>query len=60
MEANQLEYDGFDWNEGNIQKAQKHGVGLGEIEDFFSQELLILDDYRHSQSEEALHCGRSL
>ena len=48
MEVKRLLYDGFDWDEGNIPKAQKHGVGLGEIEDFFNQELLVLDDHRHS------------
>lgn len=51
MEVKKLQYDGFDWDAGNIQKAQKHGVSLGEIEDFFDQSLLVLEDPHHSQSE---------
>jgi uncharacterized DUF497 family protein len=51
VEVKVLQYDGFDWNEGNIKKAQSHGVSLGEIEDFFGQSLLILEDHRHSQTE---------
>jgi len=51
VEVTKLQYDGFDWNEGNIQKAQRHGVTLEEIKDFFDQLLLVLEDHRHSQSE---------
>ena len=31
MEVKRLLYDGFDWDEGNIPKAQKHGVGLEKL-----------------------------
>lgn len=51
MEIVQLEYDCFDWDAGNIKKAQKHGLSIGEIEDFFGQELLITQDPKHSKSE---------
>lgn len=51
VEILQLEFDGFDWDSGNITKAQAHGLSLGEIEDFFSQELLVLEDKAHSKRE---------
>lgn len=51
MEILRLEYDGFDWDSGNIRKAQAHGLSLGEIEDFFAQELSIHEDIAHSKSE---------
>jgi uncharacterized protein len=47
----QIEYDGFDWDSGNIKKAQKHGVSLNEIEEFFRTELLLLQDEKHSKLE---------
>jgi uncharacterized protein len=51
VEIIRLEYDGFDWDAGNVKKAQKHGLSLGEIEDFFEQELFLVDDPRHSKVE---------
>lgn len=54
MEVVHPEYDGFDWDTGNIRKAQKHGLSLGEIEDFFAQELLVTEDKKHSGSEPRL------
>ena len=51
VEVTQLEYDGFDWDSGNIKKAQKHGVTFEEIEDFFTKELLVLNDFKHSKAE---------
>ena len=47
-----MDFDGFDWNAGNLKKAKKHGVEVGEIEAFFEQELLILKDTKHSEKEE--------
>ncbi len=52
MELSFIEFDGFDWDQGNILKCQKHGVSLGEIEDLFLQEVLIALDKRHSRKEE--------
>ena len=30
-----MEFDGFDWDDGNRDKCQKHGVSIGEIERLF-------------------------
>ncbi len=50
-EAGKVPFDGFDWDTGNIPKARKHGVDPGEIERFFQQEVLVIEDERHSQNE---------
>lgn len=42
---------GFDWDEGNRTKCQKHGVSLTEIEAVFSRPLLIVPDTGHSNAE---------
>lgn len=46
-----VEYDGFEWNSGNLAKVQKHGVSLFEIEHFFEQEILIIPDFQNSKQE---------
>ena len=47
---------GFDWNEGNARKNEKHGVSMAEAEQvFFNAPLLILEDPVHSQTELRLH-----
>ena len=51
MEIITFAYDGFDWDFGNIKKAQKHGLSLDEIELFFQQEIFILQDQKHSVTE---------
>jgi uncharacterized DUF497 family protein len=51
VEITQLEYDGFDWDSANISKAQKHGITVNEIEEFFGQELLVTEDRKHSEKE---------
>lgn len=43
---------GFDWDEGNRRKNEKHGVSVGEIEElFFNQPLVIAPDPLHSTVE---------
>ena len=42
---------GFDWNEGNRAKCQKHGVSLAEIEAVFAGEHRIAPDPMHSAEE---------
>ena len=43
---------GFEWNEGNARKNERHGVSMAEAEQvFFSSPLLVLPDARHSESE---------
>lgn len=44
----------FEWDEGNADKNwEKHGVRASEIEEiFFNRPLLVLDELRHSTTEE--------
>ncbi len=47
---------GFDWDEGNARKSDKHGVSMAEAEQvFFNSPLLLLEDTRHSQQEVRYH-----
>src|SRR5271170_2071366 len=39
-----MEFDGFDWDEGNRAKCQKHGVSVAEIEGLFRRPVVILPD----------------
>ena len=36
-----MKFDGFDWDEGNERKCQKHGVSIAEIESLFLGEPRI-------------------
>jgi uncharacterized DUF497 family protein len=46
---------GFDWDDGNREKCQKHGLALEEIEALFRQErLYVAPDIAHSQEEQRL------
>ena len=47
-----LRADGFDWNDGNLQKCQKHGVSVAEIESLFLRPIAVLPDPTHSRGEE--------
>lgn len=53
---------GFDWDDGNARKNQKHGVAQAEAEEvFFNQPLLLLDDARHRDQEARYHAlGKTL
>jgi uncharacterized DUF497 family protein len=47
---------GFDWDEGNTRKNEKHGVSMAEAEQvFFNAPLLVLGDSRHSSQETRFH-----
>ncbi len=46
--------DGFDWDAGNRNKCQKHGVSLAEIEAFLLKNPRVAPALRHSGSEERL------
>jgi hypothetical protein len=52
---------GFDWDDGNARKNEKHGVSAAEAEQvFFNQPLLWLIDEKHSQIEPCFHAlGRT-
>jgi hypothetical protein len=45
---------GFEWDAGNLEKCQKHGVSAAEIEQLFEQPVMILPDHGHSQEEQRL------
>lgn len=45
---------GFDWDDGNRDKCQKHGITISEIEEVFLHSPLVAPDPNHSQSEERL------
>lgn len=42
---------GFEWDEGNWSKCQKHGVSIEAIESLFMGSVAILPDEGHSQDE---------
>lgn len=47
---------GFDWDEGNARKNEKHGVSMAETEQvFFNAPLLVLENGAHSRQEARLH-----
>ena len=47
-----MEIAGFDWDEGNRSKCQKHGVSQAAIESMFRSSIAVLPDPLHSESEE--------
>lgn len=53
---------GFDWDDGNARKNDKHGVGQAQAEEiFFNQPLLMLDDLLHREQEARHHAlGKTL
>ena len=60
----ELEFDGFQWDEGNRGKCGAHGVSLAEIESLFRGVPGVYDDPDHSEQEprlraiEQTHVGR--
>lgn len=46
--------EGFDWDAGNREKCQKHGVSLQEIENFFRSggAVRVSPDMAHSEAED--------
>ena len=47
---------GFDWDDGNARKNEKHGVSQSEAgEVFFNQPLLLLEDSRRGGQEPRFH-----
>jgi uncharacterized DUF497 family protein len=47
-----LETRGFDWDDANILKCEKHGVSLADIEAMFERPIAIFPDLVHSRREE--------
>lgn len=47
---------GFEWDDGNARKNEKHGVSMAEAEQvFFNVPMLLLADTKHSQREQRHH-----
>ncbi len=47
---------GFNWDEGNTRKNEKHGVSMAEVEQvFFNAPLILLEDAKHSSAEPRFH-----
>jgi uncharacterized DUF497 family protein len=49
-----FEVNGFDWDDGNRAKCQKHGVSITEIEALFVHGPRIAPDPKHSTDEDRL------
>ena len=49
-----IDASGFDWDDGNRSKCQRHGVSLIEIEELFCRPVAILPEPGHSRMEERL------
>lgn len=47
-----MEFSGFDWDKGNRDKCQKHGVSIHEIESLFFGTVMVGPDPAHSELEE--------
>ena len=45
---------GFDWDDGNLAKCQKHGVSIAEIERLLSSDPAVAPDLKHSVEEDRL------
>ena len=61
-----MQITGFDWDNGNTQKCQKHGVSIVEVEQIFQENPAIFLDHKHSESEKRYYAinknkkGRSI
>ncbi|MBI4067610.1 BrnT family toxin [Candidatus Gottesmanbacteria bacterium] len=53
MDFDFANFNGFDWNTGNLDHIKKHNVGAKECEEcFLHKPLIITQDKTHSQKEE--------
>jgi len=50
----ELRVGGFDWDDGNRAKCEKHGVSITEIEELFAHSPRVAPDPRHSADEDRL------
>jgi uncharacterized DUF497 family protein len=51
MATDRIEVAGFDWDEGNLVKCQKHGVSISEVEAVFRYPHRLAPDLAHSRRE---------
>jgi uncharacterized DUF497 family protein len=47
-----IEFDDFDWDDGNRDKCLKHGLSVLQVEEFFRQRPNIRPDIDHSSTED--------
>lgn len=47
-----LTISGFDWDDGNRAKCEKHGVSMAEIEGLFAHGPRVAPDLKHSAEED--------
>lgn len=47
-----MKIEGFNWDRGNRDKCQKHGVSLEEIEEIFVNGPRVAPDLKHSADEQ--------
>jgi uncharacterized DUF497 family protein len=52
----EVKFDGFDWDQGNVRKLEKHGIPPGLVEEVFRGEALMSPDLLHSNREKKV-CG---
>jgi hypothetical protein len=56
-----MRFDGFDWDDGNLDKCRKHGVSVEEIEAVFAGSPIFAPDKAHSGLEQRfVAAGRTL
>ena len=61
-----MRVSGFDWDDGNRMKCQKHGVSVAEIEALFENNPRVAPDIKHAAAEDRLiamgktNVGRSI
>lgn len=61
MYIQNIRVDGFEWDAGNSDKCQKHGMTPIEIEQVFGNVVQLVSDAAHSQDEARnLLIGRTL
>src|SRR5450830_1756285 len=53
-----MEFSGFDWDRGNLEKCQKHGISAKLIESVFDRPVAILPDETHSRKEQRLRARK--
>jgi uncharacterized DUF497 family protein len=46
-----IRVQGFDWDNGNTQKAVKHGLSIEQIEQFFQSNPYVYSDQKNSKKE---------
>ncbi len=47
-----MQFQGFDWDSGNLAKCSKHGVSVAEIEFILETAVMVSGDSAHSMHEQ--------